>query len=126
MSEPTGNPWEDHAASFANADRLRRAKKAIIAGQMPPVEDLEKIIALAIEAHDCMSLIGGGEIIELGPLAMAVFKLCDDCQKSSCENCDGIYPDGFGIHDHGYGFCSQKCADHHAAEWGISNPTALK
>lgn len=71
----TGNPWIDHYASFRRADMLRAAQKAAADGSFPSAKDQQEIIRLAIAAHDCMSILGGGELIEVGTLAQAVFRL---------------------------------------------------
>lgn len=71
----TGNPWIDHHASFRRADMLLAAQKLASRGSYPLLSDQKEIIRLAIVGHDVMSILGGGEIIEMGPVAQAVSRL---------------------------------------------------
>lgn len=71
----TGNPWEDHAASFARADMLFRRRRALDRGESLALEDQKTLLSLAIEAHDAMSILGGGEIISFGKLAQAIMDI---------------------------------------------------
>lgn len=71
------NPFIAHANSFEQADMLRFVRRQVKDGDMPSMADIERIVALAIEAHDAMSVIGGGEVIEFGPLASAIVEIAE-------------------------------------------------
>jgi len=85
----TGNPWFDHAGSFEQADMLRLVRQQVRDGDVPSMADIERTVRLAIQAHDAMSIIGGGELIDLGPLASAVLEIAGT--ESDKEQADRLF-----------------------------------
>ena len=85
----TGNPWFDHAGSFEQADMLRLVRKQVRDGDVPSMADIERIVGLAIQAHDAMSIIGGGELIDLGPLPSAILEIAGT--GSDKEQANGLF-----------------------------------